>query len=75
VQAPDAVLEMKERCELAVKAFGELPSWQMPVVHMIVIGRRTRCDVARITGVRSTTQNNWCHRFVSKLRHRLDPHD
>jgi DNA-directed RNA polymerase specialized sigma24 family protein len=72
---PDMLLEAKERCDLAVKVFDELPSWQRPVVQMILVGSRTRRDVARITGVRSTTQNNWRHKFVTDLRHRLDPRD
>ena len=70
--APPQQVERRERCELAVRVLQELPSWQRPVVQMMVVDRRTQRDVARITGVRTTTQSNWRHQFVTELRHRLD---
>jgi len=75
LRTPDRLLELKERCELALETFSELPSWQRPVVYMIMVDHRTREDVARITGVRSTTHNNWRSKFVAELRHRLDWRD
>lgn len=72
---PARQAERNERCDLAAKALGDLPSWQRPAVQMMVVDRRRCCDVARITGVRATTLNNWRHRFNEDLRHRLDPHD
>jgi RNA polymerase sigma factor (sigma-70 family) len=70
--APAQQAERKERCELAVKVLDELPSWQRPVVQMMVVDGRRHRDVARITGVRTTTQANWRHDYVTELRHRLD---
>lgn len=67
--------ERKERCDMAAQALGELPSWQRPAVQMMVCDRRRCDDVARITGIRATTLNNWRHRFTVELRHRLDPRD
>jgi DNA-directed RNA polymerase specialized sigma24 family protein len=74
-RAPDMLLEAKERERLAVDVFSELPSWQRPIVYMMLVDRRTKRDIERITAVRSTTQANWRHRFVTELRHRLDPQD
>ncbi len=65
----------EERERHAVDVFSELPSWQRPIVYMMLVDRRTKRDIERITAVRSTTQANWRHRFVTELRHRLDPQD
>lgn len=72
---PARQAERKESCDMAAKALGDLPSWQRCAVHMMVVDRRRCGDVARITGVRATTLNNWRHRFNEELRHRLDPRD
>lgn len=72
---PPRQAERKERCDMAERALGELPSWQRPAVQMMVVDRRRCDDVARITGVRATTLNNWRHRFTTELRRRLDPRD
>lgn len=74
-QTPDQRAELAERCGIAVKVLEELPSWQRPVVQMMVADRRRQRDVARITGVRTTTQSNWRNRFVTELRVRLREHD
>jgi DNA-directed RNA polymerase specialized sigma24 family protein len=66
-------LERQEGCDAAAKLLGELPSWQRPAVQMMVVDRRRYRDVERITGVRSTTLNNWRHRFAAELKDRLDP--
>jgi DNA-directed RNA polymerase specialized sigma24 family protein len=72
---PARLAERKERCDLAAQALGELPSWQRPAVQMMVVDRRRCSDVARITGIRATTLNNWRHRFAVDARQRLDPRD
>lgn len=72
---PQRVAERNERCDIAARALGDLPSWQRPAVQMMVVDRRRCEDVARITGVPSTTLNNWRHRFAVDARHRLDPRD
>lgn len=73
--APPQLAERSERCEMAVRVLDELPSWQRPVVQMMLVDQRRHRDVARITGIRTTTQSNWRHRFVTELRHRLDRQD
>lgn len=70
---PPSVAELQERCDAAAAALSALPAWQQPAVQMMLVCRRTYRDVARITGVRSTTLNNWRHRAVEEMRHRLDP--
>lgn len=72
---PARIVERKERCDLAAQALSDLPSWQRPAVQMMVVDRRRCDDVARITGVRATTLNNWRHRFAVEARHRLGPRD
>ena len=72
---PPQQLEKRERCEIAVKVLEWLPSWQRPVVQMMVVDQRRQRDVARITGVRTTTQSNWRHSYVTELRHRLRDRD
>ena len=72
---PARQAERQERRDAAAKVLGELPSWQRPAVQMMVVDQRKYRDVARITGVRSTTLNNWRHRFAAELRDRLDPRE
>lgn len=73
--APSARAQRKERCDAAAAALSELPSWQRPAVQMMLVDRRTYSDVARITGVRPTTLNNWRHRATAEMRGRIDPQD
>lgn len=70
---PALQVERQERRATAAKLLGELPSWQRPAVQMMVVDKRRYRDVERITGVRSTTLNNWRHRFAEELKDRLDP--
>lgn len=72
---PASAAELQERCDAAAAALSTLPEWQRPAVQMMLVCRRTYQDVARITGVRSTTLNNWRHRAVVEMRRRLDPRD
>jgi DNA-directed RNA polymerase specialized sigma24 family protein len=72
---PARAAERRERCDMATTALGDLPSWQRPAMQMMMVDRRTCRDVARITGVRATTLNNWRHRFAVDARHRLDAWD